>query len=94
MDTIELKKALGRASVLTILGYILSGLLFRIYPEFKFSEIVLGILVGFNLVFITIQFNRAINPSSFFDLDIAFKSKIIIQYVLNILIFIVFILRF
>lgn len=90
---ILLKKALARASVLTVLVYIISGILFRIFPEFKFSEIVLGVLVGFNLIFMTIQFRRAINPSSFFDLDTSFKSKIISQYTLNILIFIIFILR-
>ncbi|WP_144605319.1 hypothetical protein [Algoriphagus algorifonticola] len=90
---ILLKKALARASVLTVLAYIISGVLFWIFKKFDFSGIVLGVLVCFNLVFMTFQFRRAINPSSFFDLDASFKSKIISQYILNILIFIIFILR-
>jgi hypothetical protein len=94
MDVNKLKKALVRVSVLTVIGYVLSAILFRIFPEFEYAELVLGLLIGFNLVFITIQFRRSISPSSFFELDTSFKSKIIIQYVLNILIFIVFILRF
>ena len=94
MDVNKLKKALVRVSVLTVIGYVLSAILFRIFPEFEYAELVLGLLIGFNLVFITIQFRRSISPSSFFELDTSSKSKIIIQYVLNILIFIVFILRF
>lgn len=94
MDINKLKKALARVSVLTLIGYIISGVLFRISPEFKYAEHALGLLIGFNLVFITIQFKRSLSPSSFFELDNSFKSKIIIQYVLNILIFIVFTLRF
>jgi hypothetical protein len=94
MDVNKLKKALARVSVLTVIGYVISAILFRIFPEFEYAELALGLLIGFNLVFITIQFRRSISPSSFFELDTSFKSKIIIQYVLNILIFIVFILRF
>ena len=94
MDVNKLKKALVRVSVLTVIGYVISGILFRIFPEFKYAELALGLLIGFNLVFSTIQFRRSISPFSFFELDTSFKSKIIIQYVLNILIFIVFILRF
>lgn len=94
MDVNKLKKALVRVSVLTLLGYVISAILFRIFPEFEYAELALGLLIGFNLVFSTIQFRRSISPSSFFELDTSFKSKIIIQYVLNILIFIVFILRF
>jgi hypothetical protein len=94
MDVNKLKKALARVSVLTVIGYVISAILFRIFPEFEYAELALGLLIGFNLVFITIQFRRSISPSSFFELDTSFKSKIIIQYALNILIFIVFILRF
>jgi hypothetical protein len=94
MDVNKLKKALARVSVLTVIGYVISAILFRIFPEFEYAELALGLLIGFNLVFITIQFRRSISPSSFFELDTSFKSKIIIQYVLNILIFIVFTLRF
>jgi len=94
MEVNKLKKALVRVSVLTLLGYVISAILFRIFPEFEYAELALGLLIGFNLVFSTIQFRRSISPSSFFELDTSFKSKIIIQYVLNILIFIVFILRF
>ena len=94
MDVNKLKKALARVSVLTLLGYVISAILFRIFPEFEYAELALGLLIGFNLVFSTIQFRRSISPSSFFELDTSFKSKIIIQYVLNVLIFIVFVLRF
>jgi len=94
MDVNKLKEALARVSVLTVIGYVISAILFRIFPEFEYAELALGLLIGFNLVFITIQFRRSISPSSFFELDTSFKSKIIIQYVLNTLIFIVFILRF
>jgi len=94
MEVNKLKKALVRVSVLTLLGYVISAILFRIFPEFEYAELALGLLIGFNLVFSTIQFRRSISPSSFFELDTSFKSKMIIQYVLNILIFIVFILRF
>ena len=94
MDVNKLKKALARVSVLTVIGYVISAILFRIFPEFEYAELAFGLLIGFNLVFSTIQFRRSISPSSFFDLDTGFKSKIIIQYVLNILIFIVFTLRF
>jgi hypothetical protein len=94
MDVNKLKKALARVSVLTVIGYVISAILFRIFPEFEYAELALGLLIGFNLVFITIQFRRSISPSSFFELDTSSQSKIIIQYVLNILIFIVFILRF
>ena len=94
MDVNKLKKALVRVSVLTLIGYLISGILFRIFPEFEYAELALGLLIGFNLVFSTIQIRRSISPSSFFELDTSFKSKIIIQYVLNILIFIVFVLRF
>lgn len=94
MDVNKLKKALVSVSVLTLLGYVISGILFRIFPEFKYAELVLGLLIGFNLVFSTIQFWRSIRPSSFFELNTSFKFKIIIQYVLNVLIFIVFVLRF
>jgi hypothetical protein len=94
MDVNKLKKALVRVSVLTLIGYVISGILFRIFPEFEYAELALGLLIGFNLVFSTIQFRQSISPSSFFELDTSFKSKIIIQYVLNALIFIVFVLRF
>ncbi len=93
MNSNKLKKALAKVSVLTVGAYITSGVLFWIIPKFNLSEIVLGVLVGFNLILMTVQFRRAINPSSFFDLDTSFKSKIISQYTLNILIFIIFILR-
>ena len=94
MDVNKLKKALARVSVLTVIGYVISAILFRIFPEFEYAELALGLLIGFNLVFSTIQFRRSISPSSFFELDTSSKSKIIIQYVLNVLILIVFVLRF
>lgn len=93
MNINELKKALAMVSVLTVGAYIISSVLFWIIPKFNLAELVLGVFIGFNLIFMTIHFRRAINPSSFFDLDTSFKSKIIIQYTLNILIFIIFILR-
>ena len=93
MDILELKKVLARASVLTVIAYITSGVLFWIFKKFDFSGIVLGVLVCFNLVFMTFQFRRAIKPASFFDLESSFKSKIISQYLLNLLILVIFICR-
>ena len=89
---IELKKALARVSVLTVLVYIVSRVLFRFFQDFSYSWIVLGILIFFNLIFMTLQFKRAIGFSSFGDLENSEKFGVLFQYGLNILILIIFLM--
>ncbi len=89
----ELKILLARISVLTTLAYVVSGILFHFFPDLDYAWLAVGGLVMFNLVYTTIKLKKWNPQQSMLELPKGFKIKFIIQYALNVMIFILFMFR-